>query len=79
MLPPNTTRPAAALAASEPRKTDRLAGAISPNNRPEARQDQYRDKYGHLLSASIFKNWSLAAIKALRIHRVGDEPKGGVK
>jgi len=38
---------------------------------------QLIDKYGHLHTEAIFLNWSPAAIRALGIHRVGDEPKGG--
>jgi hypothetical protein len=35
---------------------------------------QLIDRYGHLHSEAIFKNWSPAAIKALGIRRVEVEP-----
>lgn len=79
MAPPNTPRPAAALAASGPQKSDRLARTIWSTDRPQEVAGQWRDKYGHLHSGAIFKNWSPTAIKALGIHRVvePDDPAGG--
>jgi hypothetical protein len=35
------------------------------------RRGELRDKFGHLHSENIFKDWSPVAIVALGIHRVG--------
>jgi hypothetical protein len=38
---------------------------------------QLIDRYGHVHSEAVLINWSPQALKALGIHRVGDEPEGG--
>ena len=35
---------------------------------------QLIDRYGHIHSEAVFRNWSSAAIKALGIRRVGEQP-----
>jgi hypothetical protein len=50
---------------------------LSQTYNPRHALGQLRDKYGHPHSEAIFKNWTPAAIRALGIHRVGDEPEGG--
>jgi len=83
MAPRNATRPATALANSEPRKSDLLGGEINSANSNSANIAQAPrasliDKHGHRHSEAIFRNWSPAAIKALGIRRVGDDPEGGL-
>jgi hypothetical protein len=38
---------------------------------------QLIDRYGHVHSEAVLTNWSPQALKALGVHRVGDEPKDG--
>jgi hypothetical protein len=78
----HTTRPAPAVAGSGPRKTDRPPRAISSDNtltELQAQPGRLIDKCGHEHSEAIFRNWTPAAIKAMGIRRVGDEPKGGAE
>jgi hypothetical protein len=35
------------------------------------------DRHGHRYRETILRNWSPAALKALGIRRLGDEPKAG--
>lgn len=42
----------------------------------EIEQGHLVDKYGHELSAAVFRNWSPAAIKALGVHRINDDDGG---
>jgi hypothetical protein len=77
MSPPHVTRPAAALTACGPRRSDRAGQPISPSDRPQERLSQLCDKYGHLHSEAIFHNWSPAAIKALGIRRIDVKPETG--
>lgn len=62
-----------------PQKTDRFARTISFRDSSQSASGQWLDKYGHLHSGAIFKNWSPAAIRALGIHRVvePDDTAGG--
>jgi hypothetical protein len=43
---------------------------ISSTNNPSPRQGQFVDRFGHVHSSAIFKNWSPAAIKAMGIRRL---------
>jgi len=45
----------------------------------QAQPGRLIDRYGHEHSEAIFRNWTPAAIKAMGIRRVGDEPKGGAE
>jgi|GEM_PF-5844977 hypothetical protein len=82
MSPPNASRPATALANSEPR-IDLLGGEINSANRNSAniaqtpRAGQLTDRYGHVHSEAVLRHWSPAAIRALGVHRIGGEPEGG--
>jgi hypothetical protein len=82
MAQTHTTRPAPALAGNGPRTTDRLGSAISCDNtlsELQAQPGRLIDNCGHEHSEAIFRNWTPAAIKAMGIRRVGDEPKGGAE
>lgn len=77
MAPTNATRPATALANSEPR-IDLLGGEINSANNNSAniaqapRAGQLIDRYGHPHSEAVLVHWSPAAIKAMGIRRAGD-------
>ena len=45
----------------------------------QAQPGRLIDRNGHEHSEAIFRNWTPAAIKAMGIRRVGDEPKGGAE
>ena len=74
MRPPsNAKRAAPALAGSGPLDDGRLAGATKPSDKQNPQPGQLVDRYGNVHSELIFRNWSPAAIKALGIHRVGED------
>jgi hypothetical protein len=78
----HTTRPAPAIAGSGPLEIDRPPRAISSDNtlnELQAQPGRLIDRYGHEHSEAILRNWTPAAIKAMGIRRVGDEPKGGAE
>ena len=59
-------------AASEEIKSDlNTADDITPREASQPNTGQLIDRYGHLHSESIFRNWTPSAIKALGIRRVG--------
>ncbi len=77
MAPPHTARPAPDISEGGPQTPDedRLDGAISFSDSVEQLKLQCGrlvDRFGHQHSEHIFENWSPAAIKAMRIHRVDD-------
>ena len=47
------------------------------NSIATAQADQLVDRYGHLHSEAIFRNWSPAAIKALGVRRIPSDEGGG--
>jgi hypothetical protein len=50
-----------------------------PSSSKPARVGQLIDRYGHVHSEAVLNNWSPKALKALGIHRIGDEPEGGTQ
>jgi hypothetical protein len=54
----------------EPCGSDHTGELISSTAKPEERVGQLIDKYGHVHSESIFRNWSPAAIRVMGIRRV---------
>ena len=65
---------AAACGRGEPGERDHAAKLISVTDKPELRSGQIVDRYGHVHSEAVFKNWSPAAIEALGIHRLKVKP-----
>ena len=65
----HTARPAA-MVHGEPCGSDHTGELISSTAKPEERVGQLIDKYGHVHSESIFRNWSPAAIRVMGIRRV---------
>jgi hypothetical protein len=79
MAQTHKARPAPTIAGDGPRKNDRLGSAISSDNtltELQAQPGRLIDRCGHEHSEAIVRNWTPAAIKAMGIRRVGDEPKG---
>jgi hypothetical protein len=70
------TERAAALPRGKPCETDHAVEPISFTNKLELRPGQLIDRYGHVHSEAVFKNWSPAAIRALGIRRVKAEGGG---
>jgi hypothetical protein len=60
----------AAMARGEPCGNDHTGELISPTDKPQERVGQLIDKYGHVHSEAVLRNWTPAAVKALGIHRL---------
>ena len=50
----------------------RLGGATVKTDKSKPKPGQLVDRYGHVHSEAIFRNWSPAAIKALGVRRIGE-------
>ena len=74
MRPPsNAKRAAPALAGSGPLDDGRLAGATKPSDKQNPQPGSTSRPLWQRSLRVIFRNWSPAAIKALGIHRVGED------
>jgi hypothetical protein len=69
---PKMEKAAPALAGSDPLKSSRLGGATVKTDKSKPKPGQLVDRYGHVHSEAIFRNWSPAAIKALGVRRIGE-------
>ena len=62
---------------------DNSATALNPRiskaktEKQESRPGQLVDRYGHIHGEAVLTHWSPAALRALGIHRLGDDPEGG--
>jgi hypothetical protein len=68
-------KPAAAVTANGPCKSDRLAGSITPRNiiaDLKAQRGRLFDRYGCEREERVLKNWSPEACIVMGLHRVDD-------
>jgi hypothetical protein len=76
-MPPHKQKPGAAGTRQPGKCALSKSGSLEDSAAP--RVGQPIDRFGNVYSESIYRNWTAAAIRALGIYRVGDEPEGGAR